>query len=248
MFSKSLITYLFSIVLFIFSCQNTSKEEKNAEPDTVVNSDAQWTSLSNKSSLDGWHIYQNKSGEKTGWFVENGVFTFNSELAKGEGNKSLITDQKYMNFEIQFEWKLSPESNSGFIWGVSEDAKYEHPHETGPEVQIIDAEVYGDNPDHQIHTAAALYDMIAPDLVMVKAPGEWNSYYIKIDHQANLGNVVHNGKEINRFPLHGPEWSTMVENSKFADMEGFGIYQDGYLCLQDHPGIISYRNIKIRQL
>ena len=31
-------------------------------------------------------------------------------------------------------------SNSGFIWGVSEDKKYEHPHETGPEIQVIDAD------------------------------------------------------------------------------------------------------------
>jgi hypothetical protein len=54
--------------------------------------------------------------------------------------------------------------------------------------------------------------------------------------------------EINRFPLHGSEWDTMVANSKFSTMEGFGKYTEGHLSLQDHPGIISFRNIKIRKL
>ena len=68
------------------------------------------------------------------------------EEAKGEGNKSLITNEKFLSFEIQFEWKLSPNSNSGFMWGVSEDSKYYAPYVTGPEIQIIESEVYGDDP------------------------------------------------------------------------------------------------------
>ena len=95
--------------------------------------------------------------------VENGVFTFNESDAKGEGNKSLLTDEVFESFEIKFEWKTSPGSNSGFIWGVSEDKKYEHPHETGPEIQVIDADIYGDDPDNQKHTVGALYDMIPPN-------------------------------------------------------------------------------------
>jgi hypothetical protein len=54
--------------------------------------------------------------------------------------------------------------------------------------------------------------------------------------------------EINRFPLHGPEWDALVAKSKFSDMSGFGKYKEGHLCLQDHPGIISYKNIQIKRL
>ena len=28
-------------------------------------------------------------------------------------------------------------------------------------------------------------------------------------------------------------------------MSGFGKYKEGYISLQDHPGVISYKNIKI---
>lgn len=236
------------MVVLAFSCQNNPNNKKENKQETTEVQTSEWRSLSGANSLEGWHIFQNESGEKTGWSVAEGVFTFDSEAAEGKGNKSLITDETFRNFEIQFEWKLSPNSNSGFMWGVSEDANYEHPFVTGPEIQIIDADIYGDDPKNQIHTTAALYDMIAPDRVMAKEAGEWNSYHITINQDANKGTVVHNGEEIIRFPLHGPEWDAMVKNSKFAKMEGFGKYQEGHLALQDHPGVISYRNIKIRKL
>ena len=59
--------------------------------------------------------------------LRDGVFTFNESDATGEGNKSLLTDEIFESFEIEFEWKVSKNSNSGFIWGVSEDKMYEHP-------------------------------------------------------------------------------------------------------------------------
>ena len=239
---------LFCSSLLLIGCQNTPKKEEQKNQEVAESPETEWTLMSQENSLEGWHIFQNEDGNKTGWSVAEGVFTFDSEAAQGKGNKSLITDEKYKNFEIQFEWKLSPNSNSGFMWGVSEESQYDHPYVTGPEIQIIDAEIYGADPKNQIHTTAALYDMIAPDRVMAKEAGEWNSYHITINHNTNLGTVIHNGEEINRFPLHGPEWDAMVKNSKFAEMKGFGKYQEGHLCLQDHPGVISYRNIKIRRL
>ena len=171
MFKKSIFSLSCFIALMV-SCQNTSKKEKENSPEGNETKTVEWTTLSSSNSLDGWHIFQNETGEKTGWSVSDGVFTFNSEAASGEGNKSLITDDKYGSFEIQFEWKLSPGSNSGFMWGVSEDSKYEHHYLTGPEIQIIDADIYGDDPENQIHTTAALYDMVAPSRVMAKPAGE----------------------------------------------------------------------------
>ena len=145
-------------------------------------------------------------------------------------------------------WKLSPNSNSGFMWGVNESKDYDAPYLTGPEIQIIDADIYAGDEKNQIHTTGSLYDMIAPDHVMAKPAGEWNSYHIVINHEENKGTVNHNGMIINRFPLHGTEWDEMIENSKFKDISGFGKFKEGHLCLQDHPGVISYKNIKIRKL
>jgi hypothetical protein len=197
----------------------------------------EWETLSKKDSFDGWHIFQNDSKTKSGWTVEDGVFTFDESNAKGEGNKSLLTDSVYSSFEITFEWKLSANSNSGFMWGVSEDLQYEHPYLTGPEIQIIDAEVYRDDPSHQRNTVGAS-----------NPAGSWNKYHIMVDHKKNQAVIVLNEIEVNRFKLSGPEWESMKKDSKFANMSSFGKYREGHLTLQDHPGLISYKNIKIRRL
>ena len=236
---------LIVVLLTLISCKETpNKTIKKSE--TI--SSAEWETLSKINSLEGWHIFQNESNLKSGWTVEDGVFTFDATNAKGEGNKSLLTNDVYSSFEIMFEWKLSAKSNSGFMWGVSEDAKYEHPYLTGPEIQILDAEVYRDDPQHQRNTVGALYDMSAPSEIVSNPAGSWNKYHITVNHNKNEAVVILNEIEINRFPLSGPEWDAMISNSKFKDIPSFAKYKEGHLSLQDHPGVISYKNIKIRRL
>ena len=140
------------------------------------------------------------------------------------------------------------------MWGVSEEPRFQFPYETGPEIQVLDPEVYKGNEEAQKNTAGALYDMLPPTTLVTKPAGEWNSYHITINHNKNEGIVIHNGVEINRFPLHGPQWDEMVSKSKFAVRGGknywdeFGKHKTGHICLQDHPGVISYKNIRIKEL
>ena len=242
-----MLKYLVFISFFILGCQDKPFKSSKSSEKTLAKFN-EWDLLSSEDSFEGWHIYQNQDGLKSGWSVKDGIFTFDQKNSKGEGNKSLLTDKVYLNFEIKFEWKLSPNSNSGFIWGVSEDSKYEHPHVTGPEIQIIDPDTYGDDPKHQIHNVGALYDMIPPNQIAAKPAGEWNKYHIIINHEKNEGVVILNEKEINRFPLSGPKWDAMVKDSKFSDMPGFGKYKQGHISFQDHPGVVSYQKIKIKRL
>jgi hypothetical protein len=233
----------FAGVLFTTACGNpTPKKETQA----AATEAEEWVNLIDQNSLDGWHYFQDDASKK-GWSIEEGVLTFDSSKAEGEGDKSLLTDGQYKNFEIYFEWKVSSQSNSGFMWGVNEEEQYEFPYETGPEIQLLDPEVYKGDEANQIHTAGALYDLQAPSSLVTKPAGEWNSYSITIDQDNNLGVVIHNDVEINRFPLRGEVWDAMVANSKFASWEGYGKYPTGHLCIQDHPGVISYRNMKIRE-
>ena len=57
-----------------------------------------------------------------------------------------------------------------------------------------------------------------------------------------------NGTKIVEFPLQGPEWDDLVAHSKFADWEGFGMFKTGKIGLQDHGDVVSFRNIKIKEL
>lgn len=239
----------------------------------------EWTPLLVDNSLSGWHMFQD-DGSKKGWIVEDQVLIFNgiSDMESGEGDASLLSDKVYESFEIKFDWKVEPGGNSGFMWAVREDEKYRYPYQTGPEIQILDPDIYLDpaialggeievnnareDLEAHKHFVGALYDLSAPSELEVARPGgQWNSYHIKIDYRANLGEVVLNGVPVNAFPLSGPGWIAMLRDSKFHDSESeaseylgdarwhdFGKFSEGHICLQDHPGKVSFRNIMIREL
>ncbi len=239
--------------------------------------DGEWENLIIDNSLEGWHTFKKKDGIKN-WIVEDNILIFNgvSDMESGEGDASLLSDQLYENFEIKFDWKIIKGGNSGFMWAVQEDEKYNYPYQTGPEVQILDHAIYNDTTivlggpievqnvledlDARKHYLGSLYDLSAPTVWDAARPaGEWNSYHIKIDYQNNLGEVILNDVLINTFPLKGPEWDIMVAQSKFSKSEespylgyarwyDFGKFQKGSICFQDHPGKVWFRNIKIKEL
>ncbi len=256
-----------ALQLFLAGCLTAGCNSGNQE----------WEDLIVDNSLEGWHYFQD-DGTKAGWVVEDNVLIFNglSDLESGEGDASLISDKMYESFEIKFDWKVEPGGNSGFMWGVREDEKYNYPYQTGPEIQILDPGIYDDPESAQggdveirnaledleahKHFVGALYDMSPPARTDVARPaGEWNSYHITIDYSANLGEVVLNGVQVNSFPLEGPGWEVMLEESKFSQSEDypylgdarwhdFGKFSRGHICLQDHPGMAFFRNIRIREL
>ncbi len=207
-----------------------------------------WVELFNGENLEGWHTY---GAEKSyhGWYVENGVLAFDYQLRTESGSSNLVTDSKYTNFELSLEWNISEKGNSGVFWGVIENEQFEHPYQTGPEIQILDdnwkeyVEGRGD-----INRAGSLYGLMAPSTIVSKAAGIWNHYLIHIDHNENIGFVVFNDKEVLRFPVHGPEWEAMIAKSGFADWSGFGKAKTGYISLQDHGGKVAFKNIKIKIL
>jgi hypothetical protein len=239
-------------LILIFSCNNLEKKNNDKTQNHIVESteNSEWVELIQPNSLDGWHYYQD-DGNKTGWDIKDGVLTFTSANASGNGDKSLVSDKDYTNFKIYLEWKVSPGSNSGFFWGVQEDEKYEFPYVTGPEIQILDPKI----PDPPLIQAGALYGMVAPSESVTNPAGEWNSYEITIDHNVNRGVVIHNGTKIVDFPLSGDEWDAMVAPTKFNNCDekpwhncDFGKFKTGKISIQDHPGVISFRNIKIQEL
>ena len=240
---NKLFTSILFLVFFLFNLVSQDDSKNN------------WQVLIPEFGLDGWHYYQDKKNNKTGWSNKKGILTFNSSFKKGNGDNSLVTDKQFTNFKIYFEWMVSPGGNSGFMWGVNEDYKYTHPFSTGPEIQILDLIQSDGSLPNPKHSAGALYDLIAPKKNVNKKAGDWNSFLITIDHRQNYGEVIHNGTKVSNFSLSGDTWDEMVKNSKFSNYKDksfrhgdFGKFKKGHLVIQDHPGIISYRNMKILEL
>lgn len=235
----------------LFACNQTEKksQEKVETQNTVssketINKEG-WTILFDGSSLDNWRGYLSEDIYPE-WTIQDDVMVF----TPGEvGGKNIITKEKYTNFILSLEWKISEAGNSGIFWGVHEDEKFPEAYMTGPEIQVLDNEKHPDSfVGNGIHKAGSLYDLIGYPAEDIHPAGEWNLCVLEVNQTANMARVTMNEKTTISFPLHGVEWDKMVDNSKFKDWEGFGKYRSGHIGLQDHSDQVSYRNIKIKKL
>lgn len=208
---------------------------------------AGWELLFDGKTTNGWRAFK---GDQTGaaWKVANGALYLDNSRKDGwqtVGGGDIITDKEYQNYELTLEWKLERGGNSGLIYNVVEDEKYDYVWQTGPEFQMLDNL---NHPDGRIekHRSGDLYDLVESKFVSVNTPGEWNR--IKLVY--NNGHVEHwqNGYKIVETEMHTEAWDELVRNSKFKDMPDFGKARKGHIALQDHGDKIWFKNIKIRPL
>lgn len=246
------IILLLVITTSFFACKETTKEmasetenETTTMEEKITSETSDWVSLFDGTSFDNWRGYLTDDMHAE-WTIEDGAMAF---TPGAQGGKNIISKDKYTNFILSLEWKISEAGNSGIFWGVHEDSTYREAYETGPEIQVLDN---AKHPDAKVangtHTAGSLYDMIAPPADHTNPAGEWNLCVLEINHTTNLGKVSMNGSELFTFPVHGADWDAMVAKSKFKDWKGFGKYQTGHIGLQDHSDKVWYRNIKIKNL
>ena len=164
------------------------------------------------------------------------------------GNADLLTNGVYENFELDIDWKLSPQGNSGILYLVNED--YDQTFLSGPEYQLIDDDNFPEKIENWQKTGAN-YAMNPPAVKAAKKPGEWNTTKIIV----NKGHVEHwlNGKKVVEYTLWSDEWKKAKAAGKWKDAAGYAASKSGHIALQSsHSQVetsgICFRNIKIRQL
>lgn len=219
-------------VTYSASAQNqlTKKEQKEG-----------WHLLFDGKTTTGWHTYLKPTASQA-WKVDGGVLQLDP---KAPDHGDLVTDKEYENYELSVEWKISPEGNSGIIFGVHEDAALNQTYLSGIEMQVLDNEKAEDNKKAN-HLAGSLYDMKAPSASVAKPAGEWN--VAKISKKD--GHLIFwlNGTEIINVQMGSPEWQELINNSKFKTWANFAKYPKGKIALQDHGHIVAFKNIKIKEL
>ena len=211
-----------------------------------------WRLLFDGETADQWRNYQRET-ISDGWAIEDGILT-----RRGDGAGDIITREKFERFELQLEYRISPGGNSGLMFHVTEEA--DSPAWTGPEIQLQD-NVDGHDPQlsgwlYQLYKpvkpawAVRFENQVgftSPDVDDATRPaGEWNHVYLRLDPRQS--EVCMNGVSYYYFVKGSDDWNTRVAQSKFADMPLFGAAERGHICLQDHGNVISFRNIKIREI
>lgn len=236
--------YSFLIVLLIlvgYQCQSGNQGHNVLTPQEENEG---WILLFDGETLNGWRDYQGEAVNGP-WEVADG--TIRCLGAGSDATGYLVTDRVFENFELVWDWKLSPGSNSGLIYHVYEHPKFAVPYVTGPEYQLIDDDGFdGDLEDWQ--RCGADYAMYLPDFDKrkMKPVGEWNNSKIIFDN----GHVEYymNGEKLLEFEAWTEDWFERKNSGKWESAPEYGLAKKGLICLQDHGDPVAFRNIKVKEL
>jgi type 1 glutamine amidotransferase len=190
-------------------------------------------------STKGWRGFRRGDFPSQGWDLEGGTL----HVKPGGGGGDIVTADEFSDFELRFQWKVTPGANSGVIYRAGEEL--DAPWQTGPEYQVLDDAAHPDGKDPRT-SAASLYALYEPREKALQPVGGWNDARILV----RAGHVEHwlNGKKVVECELGSDDWKARVAASKFAAMAQFGTLAKGRIALQDHGDEVWYRSIRIREL
>jgi hypothetical protein len=216
-----------------------------------------WRLLWDGKTSDGWRSARAETFPAKGWIIEDGVLTVleNNGQESGAGG-DIITRERFSNFELVADFKLTPGANSGIKYFVQPNldpvtgsgAKAGSGSAIGCEYQVLDDERH---PDAKLgrngdRTLGSLYDLIPASTSKKPNPiGDWNTARIIVRGK----HVEHwlNGEKVLEYERGSAAFREAVALSKFKNIAGFGEWPDGHILLQEHGNRVSYRNIKIRE-
>jgi len=245
-----------ALLLAAFASPVVASAQSSA-PNTLTPAEksAGWQLLFDGSSFKGWRGLGYDSVPTAHWKVVNGTIT---KIAKKNVAKmpdgqpadggDLMTTDAWRDFELTFEWKVPPGSNSGLKYNVSEEiSKKSSNHAAlGFEYQVLDDSLNSDN-KIPTHRAGSLYDLITPNADKHLMPvGQWNQSRVVL--RGNHGEHWLNGKMIVSYDLGSPLMDSLLAKSKYHTVAGFADRREGHIVLQDHNDEASFRSIKIRAL
>ena len=252
-----LITFAVSTV----SCQpddGSRSERVGAEFNTLTDAERAegWILLFDGETFDGWRGLGQDGIPEGHWTIENGAL---KKVPSGEvplqadgqplQGGDLMTDRTFENFELFFEWKISPAGNSGIKYNVSEEMSISSPPRNaalGFEYQVLDDASHPDALNGENRTAGALYDLIPPAGKILKPVGGFNTG--RIIFHGGHGEHWLNGAKVVEYDLDTDRFRLLFRGSKYRSIAGFADTRKGHIVLQDHTDAVCYRNIKIREI
>jgi len=265
---KKSILLLSTAVLILISCgkekkddnkdvvENTEMSEKNEAnaPNTLTDKEKEdgWKLLFNGENSENWRGYNTESFPSDWKVIDGMIYMAGSGRgeAGSENGGDILYDEKFDDFRLKLEWKISEGGNSGIFYLGQESEDFDYIWETAPEMQVLDNEKHpdamlGNNGNRQ---AGSLYDLYPAKPQNARPVGEWNEVEIMV----YKGTVVHkqNGKNVVEYHLWTPKWEEDVADSKFPELNEnwTDVAKEGYIGLQDHGDDVWFRNIKIKEL
>lgn len=204
----------------------------------------EWQVLFDGKTPKGLRAFKGEGFPEKAWVIDQGALKTQPRSAGGQV-VDLITVEKFKDFELELEWKVTPGGNSGVMYRVAElpngPAWF-----TGPEMQILDDDKHGDGKNPKT-SAGALYALIAPNAKKkLKPVGEFN--VAKVIFKNNHVEHWLNGEKVVEFTWGSPEVKALAAESKFKDKPRFMAEPEGHIVFQHHGEEFWVRNIRVRKL
>lgn len=198
-----------------------------------------WVVLFDGNSTDRWRGYKRDAFPDKGWVIEGGAL----KTVVGGDRVDLVTKDKYQNYELELEWRVSPGGNSGVIYNVSEDLT--EAWNTGPEMQVLDDSKHPDGKNPKT-SSGSLYALIAPAKATLRPVGEFNKARLVV-HGTHVEHWL-NGKKVVEYEWGSDDVKKLIAASKFKEFPRFAGERGGHIVLQHHGEEAWFRNIRIREL
>jgi len=252
-----IVSSLLIVFSLLINCgEQKSEVKKPIGPNTLTKAEIAdgWQLLFDGKSFDGWRGIGIEGVPEGHWKIVDGTI---QKIASGDvptqadgqpvKGGDLISNSKYQNFELKFDWKISEGGNSGVKYNVNEEYSIKNGYTgaLGYEYQVLDDDKHSDNLN-PTHRSGSLYDMIEAKGKTVKPVGEYNSAIIVFN-----GNVLEhwlNGNKVVEANTDTPEFEAIFQKSKYHKHTKFTVHKNAHVVLQDHGNDCWYRNIKIKVL
>lgn len=219
---------------------------------------AGWKLLWDGKTTEGWRGAKLEAFPENGWSIADGILSVEqSDGAESRNGGDIVTIDKYENFILEADFKITEGANSGIKYFVDTELNQGAGSSIGCEYQILDDKHH---PDAKMgrdgnRTIASLYDLITanaknfnPDLQREKRTNGYDWNRAKIIVQGDDVEHYLNGILVVKYNRSGQQWKDLVAGSKYKVWPNFGEARTGNILLQDHGDKVSFKNIKIKTL
>ena len=241
---------------------------------TAAEKKAGWILLFDGKTMHGWEDPRQRNPPGDAWTIEDGALKAQPHPRITE---DLFLNRTLKDFELAWEWKISPAGNSGVKYRIQDhlfvprpkpgekfEASVEKGFENrtgerpqsgqdyviGFEYQMTDA-ANSDARSGGTHSAGALYDVAAPSTAAARPTGEWNQSRLVV-----RGNHVEhwlNGVKVVDTTLDSPEERAAAEKRWDVAPHVAALLvkqpkKDCPISLQNHGNACWFRSIKARPL
>jgi hypothetical protein len=201
------LTALLSLAILATFVATAADDEKDFRP------------LFNGKDLTGWKL-RNPNGHASWSVLPGGVMK--NTVENGAHGTDLVTEKKFWNFTVRYEYMTPENSNSGFY------LRGRH------EIQILG--------DHTAGKAGlggngAIYNFKAPDRFVTKPAGEWQT--VEATMIGDRITVIMNGVKIHDNVKCDRATGSEIDNK---------VNEPGPIFLQGDHGTVSFRNLRIKEL